>query len=100
LSEDPRVLRVLGGFLERLPGRVEKMQAACFGARWEELARDAHSLKGTAGNYGYPDMVIVSKAIEDLIRSQSGGNDIGAQLVQLAQLCERARLGAAGLQIS
>jgi CheY-like chemotaxis protein/HPt (histidine-containing phosphotransfer) domain-containing protein len=95
LASDPRVQRVLGGFLERLPARVEKMQAACGASRWEELARDVHTLKGTAGNYGYPDMVQESKRIEELIRASGPDSEITAALMRLASLCQRARLAAA-----
>ncbi|MEZ4743181.1 MAG: Hpt domain-containing protein [Bdellovibrionota bacterium] len=64
-QNDPRVLAVLPGFINNLQGRIQLMKEAVDKNDWEQLLVLSHKLKGTAGNYGYPQLSKLSGLIEE-----------------------------------
>jgi len=54
---EPDVLaEVLGIFLEEVPRRIQRLRIALAAGDIVEVARSAHSLKGSAGNIGAADL--------------------------------------------
>lgn len=92
LSNDPRVMSVVDGFLGNLPGRIDQLTLAGTKDNWRDVAKIAHALKGTAGNYGYPDMVQIARHIEeDALRNRST-DSLNAAIGRLWTLSRRALL--------
>ena len=71
LVHDPRVQKVLPGFIGRLPRRLAAFRAALTAHDWQALAAEAHQLKGTAGNFGYPSISTAAAGVEERARSIS-----------------------------
>jgi CheY-like chemotaxis protein/HPt (histidine-containing phosphotransfer) domain-containing protein len=93
LRNDPRVAQVLGGFLERLPQRLEALGEAVGRGDLEKAARLAHALRGTAGNYGYPAVASTAAEIEACALDGEAGGALRDKLSELSELCARAALG-------
>jgi PAS domain S-box-containing protein len=75
---DPSMTAIIGRFIERLPGQVTGMRDALAMARFEDLRRMAHILKGSGGSYGYPMLTEAAKVLENAANLQDGGNSQAA----------------------
>ena len=53
LAGDPRMMEIIPGYVERLPGKVHKMLDLLAHNDLVELQRVVHDLLGTAGGYGF-----------------------------------------------
>lgn len=92
LAHDPVVMRVIDGFIANLDSRITNFRDAGQKERWDEVARLAHSLKGTAGNYGFPDIVAIAREIEDQICETKDFNLLENSIGKLGSLAHRARI--------
>src|SRR5262249_18054649 len=97
LLHDPRVAKVLPGFLERLDGRLAAMRAAACGSELDELAQIAHALRGTAGNYGFPELSRQAGRIEDEARSGRDKGALADYIEMLGVTMARAQRGYEGV---
>jgi signal transduction histidine kinase/CheY-like chemotaxis protein/HPt (histidine-containing phosphotransfer) domain-containing protein len=88
---DPRVMPVLRNFVEGMQGRVDNLREAIEASNWEEVRRIAHSFKGTAGNYGFPDIALCASEIELEMTGEQNKKNVLAQLEGLEKLSARAR---------
>lgn len=92
LADDPRVLNVLEQFLGRLPLRIEALNEAAEERKWGKLAKLAHTLRGTVGNYGYPTMALICQQLEDLAATGAPDEEECEQLLrELGDLSQRAQ---------
>ncbi len=51
-------------FVQSLPQRLEALRSAIDGRDWDELGRLAHTLKGTAGSFGYHGVTHAARELE------------------------------------
>ncbi len=84
--ERPAVLAMARDFLESLPGRLTEVRRLQDAARWEELNRAAHSLKGLVGMFGLQPLADSFRSLEhaaeaaDPQRAQALVNGLDNQL--------------------
>jgi HPt (histidine-containing phosphotransfer) domain-containing protein len=90
--DDPDIMPILGGYVERLGNQVDEMRAALGDARFEDLHRLAHRMKGSGGNYGYPMLTDAAKDLEDAAKAQNLLS-AGRVLHQVALLCRAIEKG-------
>ncbi len=69
--DNPEMAMILGEFIGRLNGQVAAMQQACADARYEDLHRLAHRLKGAGGSYGYLLLTEASKRLEEACKARN-----------------------------
>jgi HPt (histidine-containing phosphotransfer) domain-containing protein len=73
---------------------MAQMHTALQGARWNELAEQAHWLKGAGGSMGFDDLFEPSRELE--AAAKAGDSHAAAQVMaRLQQLCKRIERGAA-----
>ncbi|MGD0656067.1 MAG: CHASE domain-containing protein [Thermoguttaceae bacterium] len=90
--DDPDIMPILDGYVERLAGQVEEMRAALGNAQFTDLQRLAHRMKGSGGNYGYPMLTDAAKDLEEAAKAQDV-QSAGAALHKVALLCRTIENG-------
>lgn len=68
LGDEAFAAEMLGLFASNTPGLVAQMRVHAEAGRWDDAARSAHTLKGTAGNIAAPDLRWAAMAFEDAVR--------------------------------
>ena len=68
------------------------MRSALSNARFEDLHRLAHRMKGSGGNYGYSMLTDAAKHLEDAAKAQDL-QSAGQALHQVALLCQAIEKG-------
>ncbi|MDA0284997.1 MAG: response regulator, partial [Planctomycetota bacterium] len=86
--EEPEYAQIVLDFLDRFAIRVRSMDDALSSSNFEQLAIDAHWLKGTGGTAGFP---VLSAQAESLYRTAKAGQ-LEAAHSQLRQLHVTAQL--------
>ena len=88
---DPDMAKIIPRFVGRLPQQVAAMQESLHAARYEELRRLAHTLKGSGGSYGYPLLTEAAHILESAAKIQDGGNAQAAldTVIAVAQAIQR-----------
>ena len=71
LAEDPVVQALKNNFRERLPDLVQQLVQSSAAERWQQLAFDAHSLKGSAGSMGFQQLTELAAELELQAQQQS-----------------------------
>ncbi len=61
--------RLVADYVASLPCEIEMLKHAKSARNWEKLAKVAHGLKGSAGNFGFPEVTNKAGHLEDLIRN-------------------------------
>jgi len=81
---------LVGMFVEEVPGQLTKLEAALRKGDTGATRLTAHTLKGTAGNFGASQMQTLASAIE--MKARDGALDGAlAIFVQLRTECARVR---------
>jgi CheY-like chemotaxis protein len=93
LAADPDLGELVDMFVREMPGRISTLQAQADTRNWEQLARTAHQLKGSAGSYGFDEITPCAAALEDALRDAQPEDRILAALNEVLSLCRRARSG-------
>jgi PAS domain S-box-containing protein len=93
-NDDPEMALILGEFVGRLDGQVEAMRRAYCDARYEELQRLGHRLKGAGGSYGFPLLTAAGRQLEDAVKA---GDYMGAKraIERIAAMCRAIHKGYA-----
>jgi HPt (histidine-containing phosphotransfer) domain-containing protein len=65
-GDDSFLVEIVGIFLNDTPGRVAEMRHGARQGDAKVVARAAHSLKGSSGNFGAAKLQAISKQIEEL----------------------------------
>lgn len=69
LAADPAMQALLEQFKLQLPTLVANLSQYASDRNWEELAFAAHSLKGSAGSMGYPEITRLAGILEEQCKS-------------------------------
>jgi CheY-like chemotaxis protein len=72
LADDPRMLEIIPGFVDRLPEKVHKMLDLLEHRDLVELQRVVHDLIGTAGGYGFAVVSSPARKAQQSIRAGAG----------------------------
>ena len=89
--ERPAVLAMAGEFLESLPSRLEEVRGLHAAAKWEEVYRAAHALKGLVGMFGLQPLADSFRSLEhaakvaDAQRTQALITGLDSQLIIATQ---------------
>ena len=93
LAGDPCLGPIVAQFVEGLPDKISALRRHVAGRNYEQVLRDAHQLKGSAGSYGFPDITARAAALESTARSGDREPRVQRALDELAEVCRRARPG-------
>ena len=77
-----------------MPDRVTQFLLLFENAKWEELRRMAHQLKGAAGSYGFEPITEAAARLENAIRQTQPEERIQAAVEEVVQLCRSAQVGS------
>lgn len=91
LAGDPFLSELVELYVQEMPERIAHLEALADARQWDELARAAHQLKGSAGGYGFGTLTAPADRLEQLIRSGGPEPAILEALHALVQLCRRVR---------
>ncbi len=94
LADDADMMELVEMFVDELPDKLAAIQTALAGQDFDDLARVAHQLKGSAGGYGFPAITEAAKELEDSARADRDLETLNTQVRELASLCGRARAAA------
>jgi signal transduction histidine kinase/DNA-binding NarL/FixJ family response regulator/HPt (histidine-containing phosphotransfer) domain-containing protein len=97
LAGHARLARIVARFVAELPARLERMDAAATASDMEELAAQAHWLKGSGGSMGFDELYEPSLALEHAAKAGDGA--VAAQtLAELHRIAKRIERGAPAVQ--
>ncbi|HYE21781.1 MAG TPA: ATP-binding protein [Tepidisphaeraceae bacterium] len=68
LADDPRVRRVLDGFVRRLPQRVDQLARSMAGHDVDALLAAVHQLRGAGAGYGFGPLSDLAGRAEDALK--------------------------------
>lgn len=70
LEQDPQMLALKQQFKAQLPALISELQQYFAAEQWRSLAYAAHSLKGSAGSMGYPELTELAGELERSANNQ------------------------------
>ncbi|WP_231702354.1 Hpt domain-containing protein [Rheinheimera lutimaris] len=73
LAQDPQMQALKQQFSMQLPQLCSELQGYCDAGQWRELAFAAHSLKGSAGSMGYPELTTLAGELERCANNERAG---------------------------
>ena len=89
LEFDADLFELAEDFIESLPGRLQSMRHASEQEDWQDLADEAHKLKGIAGSFGFRGITERAAGIEQQVKQNNHG-PLNAMLRELEGLCGQA----------
>jgi HPt (histidine-containing phosphotransfer) domain-containing protein len=92
LESEPALLDLVVEFVRRLPDHVRELREAFGHGDHDTLRARVHTLKGTAGNFGYQDLFRLCQVIEFEMAKKSDP-DIARALSSLDSLTDRIARG-------
>lgn len=94
LTDDADMVELVEMFIDELPDKLSAIMTALAGQDFDDLARVAHQLKGSAGGYGFPAITEAAKELEDTASADRDLETLIAQVKELTSLCGRAKATA------
>jgi len=70
-TDDPEFREIVAGFISKLRVEMQEIHQTATMQQWDELARKAHWLKGSAGTMGFHDITQPAMALEQSAQAQS-----------------------------
>ena len=97
LAEEPELVDLIREFVNRLPAMIRNIAERYAENDIHALRHEVHTLKGTGGNFGYPDLFELTKRIEFEIVA---GNmqSVGELISALAIIAGRIEQGMGSIQ--
>src|SRR5580693_978673 len=89
LLHNRAVARVLPDYIAELPAEVAQLQAYLNEANWKELRRLAHTLRGSGGGYGFPNLTTLASEVEGAIDTGKDPEEITDKLNHLIAFIRR-----------
>jgi len=86
LSEEPELQDIVNRFVRFLPQQIEHIANLMQAKEWKDLELALHSLKGTSGNMGFPEIFDCVLAMESSLRREVY-SDLDIHLKLLEKLC-------------
>jgi PAS domain S-box-containing protein len=86
LADDPRMMEIIPGFVDRLPGKVSQMLDLLKHPDLAELHRVLHGLVGSAGGYGFAAVSQPARKAQQSIRAGAGLECIAAETNSLIEI--------------
>jgi signal transduction histidine kinase/DNA-binding response OmpR family regulator len=95
LAMDPTLVDLVTEFVQRLPAACREIDAAFQNRDFAGLRQQVHSLKGSAGNFGYPELHKLCQRLEFELAT-ANGSAILELLREIAVLAELIGMGLPG----
>jgi signal transduction histidine kinase/CheY-like chemotaxis protein/HPt (histidine-containing phosphotransfer) domain-containing protein len=92
LEESPDVADLIAVYIEKLPAVIHEIKAAGAKSNWQALESLFHQLKGSGGNYGYPELSRLAASIEFQVMNKNK-NEVDALIGELESYCQRIYAG-------
>jgi HPt (histidine-containing phosphotransfer) domain-containing protein len=87
-ADDADFRELIEEFVAALPQRARLLAELRSNGSIEELARQAHQLKGAGGGYGFPEITAAGAELQEACREQSAAA-IDERLAELLALLDR-----------
>ena len=75
LATDPDVGELVDVYVQEMPDRINALDTHAKSRDWNQLARTAHQIKGSAGSYGFGEITPYAARLETAARSPADGRD-------------------------
>jgi histidine phosphotransfer protein HptB len=92
-DSDPELVELIERFVQKMPDRINDLEEQARNHNWEQLARTAHQLKGTAGSYGFGILTPYTDRFELAAKHGRDEKIILLALDDLLDLCRRMHSG-------
>jgi PAS domain S-box-containing protein len=89
LAGDPRMMEIIPGYIDRLPGKVRKMLDLLEHQDLAELQILVHDLLGTAGGYGFAALSQPARKAQESIRAGAALEPITSEIESLIEVIRR-----------
>lgn len=86
IAQDPELSKLYESYLNKLPEQLSEIHQIYLNQNFDELGRLAHSVRGTAGNFGLITVSNWAGEIEDICRSTKDTTSIERLMLQIAGL--------------
>jgi len=93
MGSNPDLKEIVDLFIEEMPGRVTILLDRLNTGDWEGLRGAAHQLKGAAGSYGFATISPCAGRVENAVHDGLPEEQIRQAVMELVNLCNRARAG-------
>jgi CheY-like chemotaxis protein len=91
LLHEPEMIELIDSFVQQLPERIARLEAAFGSQDLKELAVETRVLKGEAGGYGFDPITVAAVVLERALREEAGLAEVRQRLSGLVRLCLAAR---------
>lgn len=91
LLDDPSMTDLIDGFVDSLAETIGRLEAAYGSENYEELAREARSVKGEAAGIGFHTITDAAAAVETGAKAGEDWATMRSKLTELIRLCMAAR---------
>jgi PAS domain S-box-containing protein len=95
LASNPRFAPLVARYVGSFPEFAARLRSSLRAGALDEVRTHAHRLRGTAANYGFPEISLAAGAVEDALRAQRSPAEIHVALDELVRLLERRDDGRA-----
>lgn len=92
LKDEPDLIDLVQEFVRKLPEMIGKIETAFAQGNIDELRQEVHTLKGTGGNFGYPELFEVAKRMEFEIVAKNL-DSVGKMIQSLLDIADRIKRG-------
>jgi HPt (histidine-containing phosphotransfer) domain-containing protein len=89
LADDPRVRRVLDGFVRRLPQRVDQLARGLAGQDADALLAAVHQLRGAGAGYGFGPLSDLAGRAEDALKLHADLDRARSDVEELIEMIRR-----------
>lgn len=87
---EPDMVELVEEYVADIPQIVHVLESALASENWQELKRQAHRLKGSAGGYGFPSVSVAAGALENCF-GENVADKVLERTQRLVALCRRIR---------
>jgi HPt (histidine-containing phosphotransfer) domain-containing protein len=91
LADDPDLGEIVRLYADEMPERIAALLTRYESGDRVGLATLAHQLKGSAGSHGFHPITPYAAKLEQLVRGNSGDDEIRLALDALVEVCGRVR---------
>lgn len=91
LANDPSMIELIELYVDEMPDKVAAIEQTLADGNYQDLARIAHQIKGSAGGYGFAPITQHAALVERSALNQTDLPELDRQVRNLIKLCLRAK---------
>lgn len=96
LGADDDLAELIELFVSEIPDRLAILKRLAEGSQYDELARNAHQLKGAGGSYGFQELTMQAAALETAAKGRLALGELKTAWKGVADVAGRLRAGSGG----